>query len=160
MGLTNDVIVAKQNKAVVEISVQDYLDDGNEKTNTSSKKISEKLKRIFEEIICREKHVRSKITIQFDILSSDSLPLPHLINLGSYALQTAGVSIIDTTMCCSCCLVENELILDPTNEERKGSELEVVLALMGVSEKVSYMKAEGKGGAENVQYQDVRLKMF
>ena len=86
MGLTNDVIVAKQNKAVVEVSVNDYLDNESDKNNTNSKKISEKLKRIFEEIICREKHVRSKITISFDILSSDSLPLPHLINLGSYAL--------------------------------------------------------------------------
>ena len=55
-------------------------------------------------------------------------------------------------MCCSCCLIGNKFVLDPTNEERKGSELEVVLALMSVSEKVSYMKAEGKGGADNSQY--------
>ena len=109
-----------------------------------------------EEVICREKHPRTKITLAFEILSSDSCLLAHLLNLANYTLMQAGVSIFDTLSAVVCSLDNSgQFLVDPTDLEKKDAVFSLNLAVMTNSNKISYFKTEGKMDFEDDKLNDV-----
>jgi len=100
-------------------------------------------------VVCLEKHPRTKIKVNFEILSSESDAsslVCHMINLGSYIFLESGVSTQDIITACVCAMNEegNEYILDPSPEEKSKSEFNLIVGSLSISGDLSYFKTEGK----------------
>lgn len=120
--------------------------------------LSQKLKRIFMEVICREKHPRTKIVISFEVLSEDSCLLSHMINLASYSLLEVGISIYDVVSSSVSSMNEKgQFVLDPDTEEFEKTDFSVVVAYLKNTRKISYFKTIGELGlVDSEKIQEVR----
>ena len=157
IGLTNDAGTSHGNKAVIEVKINDYTSAELEESERNKADISEKLRRIFEAVVCREKHPRTKIVLSFEVLSSSKSLMPHLINLASYSLLEAGVSVVDTISCVTCGLINNAFVVDLEVEEVDDCDFSMILANLKFSQEVSYFKTFGALDLNNEKLSEVRI---
>lgn len=111
--------------------------------------MGQKLKRILESVVCLDKHPRTKIQVNFEILSTESdfsTLICHMINLGAYIFLESGVSTKDIITASVVGMNEegNEYILDPTPLEKSKSEFNLTVGSLSTSGDLSYFKTEGK----------------
>lgn len=84
------------------------------------------------------------IDVFVEVLEADGSTRCVGINAASLALADAGIPMLDLVTACSVGKVEGQLILDLTDAEDKGCEVDMPVAMIYSKRKISLLQFEGK----------------
>jgi ribonuclease PH len=159
-GYSLDKRVNLSEECEILVTIEDIENDNlSAKFSSSNADTSMFVKRALESVVCIDEYQKIYFEFVFEILNKEDGILSHLMNLACYTMLKANVMIKDVFSCSEgVWLGEGQVLMDPTDEERKKAGNFALMCKLKDSNEVCAFKLQGI--AENKVIEEVMSYLY